>query len=340
MNTQIFRNAARMSRWLMGSAALAIFAAAAPVAAFAQGKSNIAGCSTFSSFTYDVATNTLNVSNCGGTTPVQTAGTFSWAASTATIDANATAPLVVRVNRNGLNGSNAGFYVVDYTVSASSAMTGWWFNGSRSGGQFAFGDGVAFVDLGFMPGGVAGTVTVTLTAVSAGTGMAVGGATTLTINVTTPGGGGNNPPPPPIGCSTNSNYTNSFTVVGQKFVYSLKPGETAATAFVPKAGTSPELSTSDTVNTPPGADHEIVISKCPGDFTGTSMGAAAPLCRLNSLYKGGVVRTTATGSPFWYCTVNAGETYYMNVRQVKYDNTSVNSCDFASCEIKVQVQNY
>ena len=27
-------------------------------------------------------------------------------------------------------------------------------------------------------------------------------------------------------------------------------------------------------------------------------------------------------------------------RQVKYDNTSVNSCDNSSCEIKVQVQNY
>lgn len=342
MNTQILRNAARLSRVLMGGAALALVAAIAPGAALAQGKSNVAGCTTFSSFSYDVATNTLNVVNCGGAPVVTpTEGTFSWTSGNATIDASATAPLVVRVNRNGVGGSNAGFYVVSYSVSASSSMTGgWWFNGTRAGGQFAFADGVPYVDLGFMPSGVAGTVTVTLTGVSGGTGMAVGGTTTLTINVTSSGPVVTPPPPPPPGCATSANYNNAFTVVGQKFVYSLKPGETGATSFVPKTNTMPELSTSDTVNTPPGADHEIVISKCPGDFVGDSMGAAAPLCRLKSLYKGGAVRTTATGSPVWYCSVTPGETYYMNIRQVKYDNTAVSSCAFSSCEIKVQVQNY
>ena len=333
MNTQIFRNAARMSRALMGGAALVIVAAMTPGAALAQGKSNVTGCTDFTSFTYDSTTNTLTVNGCsaGGVVtppPPPVGGPASYSLVLGATTASAGTSVTVTLQRTG--GTPA--EMVDLNATATG-LSGWSFNGvgNNHWHTISFAAGEVNKSLTFTAGGSAGSLALMLGGVIGSSGSSTAGGTqTITVS-----GGGQ-----VAGCPTIANYNNAFATVGQKFVYSLKPGETGATSFVPKAGTMPELSTSDTVNTPPGADHEIVISKCPGDFVGTSMGASAPLCRLKSLYKGGAVRTTATGSPDWYCKVTPGETYYMNVRQVTYSNTALNSCAFSSCEIKVQVQNY
>jgi hypothetical protein len=331
MNSQLFRNVARVSRVLMGGAALAIVAAMAPGAAFAQGKSNVTGCTNFSSFSYDSTTNTLTVNGCttGGVItppPPPVSGPASYTLALGAVSANAGTSVNVTLQRTGGTPAEQ----VDLNASASG-LSGWSFNGV--GNNFwhtiSFAAGETSKSLTFNAGGSAGTLSLMLGGVIGSSGS----VTTPGTQVITVTGVSSIP-----GCSTQANYNNSFLTVGQKFVYSLKAGETGSTAVTPRAGTMPEVSTSDTVNTPPGADHEIVVSKCPGDFNNPVNGQAS--CRLKSLYKGGVVRTTATNFPDYYCQVTPGETYYMNVRQVRYDNTAANSCDFASCEVKVQIQGY
>jgi len=331
MITSKFFSAARMSRVLTGGAALVIAAAItsfAPPAAHAAGKAlynNGTGCASFSSFRYDATTNTLTL-DCMTVTIIEVPGPASYSVALSTTSTVAGTSVGVTLNRSGGTPAES----VDLSVIATT-LSGWSFNGVGSSGwqtlQFAAGE--ASKSMTFSPGTSAGSLTLQLGGV-----IGTSGSTTnnnpQTISVT---GGILGVP----GCA-NSNYLNAFTVTGQKYTYSLKAGETASTSFVAKADRQTEVSTSDTVNTPPGADHEITVSTCPADFSAT----IAPTCHLKSLYKGGVVRTTTTGSPDYYCQLNAGTTYYMNVRQVKYDDSNVNSCDpnYSSCEVKVQIQNY
>lgn len=146
------------------------------------------------------------------------------------------------------------------------------------------------------------------------------------------------PPPAPLGCATHATYTTNFTYSGQKFVFALAPGETAAIAFTPRAGTLPQVSTTETVMTPANADHEVTVSKCPGDFT-----PIAP-CKFAANYVGLSMQLT-TGTPtgmqvFYQCPVQAGTTYFMNIRQVVKGAPYFNSCTQGSCEVRAQIQGY
>jgi hypothetical protein len=111
-------------------------------------------------------------------------------------------------------------------------------------------------------------------------------------------------------------------------------------AFTPNAGQTIKLSTSDTVNTPSYADHEVAISECPGDFAPTYP------CEYQSIYVGSTMTTYGgTSGPVYACKLKPGTTYYMNVRQVVKGNTSLPSCPSGptgappgACEVRTQIQ--
>lgn len=332
INSKFF-TAARLGRVLTGGAALAIAAtisSIAPATALGQGKVGYnggSGCTNFSTFTYDAANNQLTV-NCTVTAPVS--GPSSYSVSPSSLNVTRDTDIQTVITRTG-GGSVAEALTLTH---AAGGISGWNFNGNFTGSQaINFAAGEMSKTLNFYSGPTDGWLTFTLAAVSSTVGSTASGSQTFNVagaKVVTP------PPGTIPGCATTATYSsNEFTVTGQKFTYSLKPGETAATRITAKAGLQTDVSTSDTVNTPPGADHEITVSKCPGDFT-SPVGA----CRLKSLYKGGVIRTTTTGFPDYNCQLIAGDTYYMNIRQVAYDNSLVNSCTVSSCEIKVQVQGF
>ena len=97
-------------------------------------------------------------------------------------------------------------------------------------------------------------------------------------------------------------------------------------AYTPTAtATIWKVSTSDTVNTPSSADHEVTISTCPGDFT--------PVwpCEYQAQYTGATMTTQASATaPIYACKLVVGTKYYMNVRQVVKGSTGVNSCLIAT----------
>lgn len=143
--------------------------------------------------------------------------------------------------------------------------------------------------------------------------------------------------PAPMGCATTATYNGAtFTFTGQKFVFALAPGESAAIGFIPLPNTSPQLATTETVMTPPNADHQVAVSRCPGDFS------PAPPCRFDANYIG-LSMATSTGAIFGLarfsvCPLQAGVTYYMNVRQVVKGAPQFPSCTQGSCEVRVQIQ--
>jgi hypothetical protein len=142
-------------------------------------------------------------------------------------------------------------------------------------------------------------------------------------------------PGAPPGCSTAATYLGTFTHNAQKIEYTLHPGQSAAVAFVPKVGTLMDVSTTETTGTPPEADHEVAVSRCPGDFT------PSPPCRFQANFNGGTMFLRDGAIPFWKCQVTAGVTHYMNVRQIVRGSSSIPSCPSgAGCPIRVQVQNY
>lgn len=333
MITSKFFSAARLSRVLTGGAALAFAAAIssiAPATALAQGKANFnggTGCANFTTFTYDAATNTLTL-NCtgggGGTGP----SVYSVVPGPLSVTRNTDIATVI---------TRSGGAAVAETLTLTheaGGISGWNFNGNFTGSQtINFAAGEYSKTLNFYSGPTDGWLRFTLASVASSVASTASGSQTINV-------AGEKVVAPPVGgvpgCSTTAAYINDFTVTGQKFTYSLKPGETAATSVIAKAGLNTELSTSDTVNTPPGSDHEITLTKCPGDFSSN----VAPFCRLKSLYKGGVIRTSSYGFPDYYCQLVPGDKYYMNVRQVNYYESAINSCTNASCEIKVQIQGY
>jgi hypothetical protein len=143
--------------------------------------------------------------------------------------------------------------------------------------------------------------------------------------------------PQPTGgaCTTKAEFNNTFVTTGQKFVYKLYPGQSAATAFNSQNFTNIAVSTSDTVSSPASADNQITISKCPGDFS-----KVYP-CAQNFLYVGGYVAASTEANPASYkCKLEPNTTYYMNVRQV-VKGTNTPSCDLGEgCEVRVQIQGY
>ena len=337
--------AARAGRSLVGGVAFAIAAVvtlAASSAALAQPKSNLPGCTSFSSFSFDSSTNTLQVNNCSTSvvqpvtpvvTPINAQSIYSIA--TATTTATAGTPMTIVIARSGGNLAEQ----LDMSIGAN-ALTGWSFNGATVAGtlqQLPFALGEMSRSLNFTPGTTAGMLGISLGAVASTVGSVASG--TLLINVSAPAGAA-----PLPGCSTTATKNEIFQMSNQKVVMSLRAGETGAVAFTPSA-TSIQmyLSSSETVNTPPDADHEIAISTCPGDFT--------PIypCSYQANYVGNSLQGKVGAGPAYQCALQVGTTYYMNVRHVKLRDPSnwkgvapQNSClnppqyTNGACEVRLQ----
>lgn len=325
-------NAFRTS--LVGALVTALVALApVPVQAQANGtakQSNGSSICTFNGFTFDSATNTLIV-KCTNSPPPCTStasGSFSfWLPASGAYLSGATAPLQV-TRSNAMDCK----YDLTYTVSAPAGATVTVNGSSAPTGTVTFNDqDYAVRNLNVVvTSAIDAAVDITLTS------TAPGGVTPFakhTVYVT--GGTG-----PILGCSTTATYLDTFTVANRKIVFALKPGETGAVAITPNATSGViTLSTTETINTPADADHEVTISICPGDFSAN----VAPLCRYSANFVGSS-RWINTGavSPIlaYHCPVEAGKKYYMNVRQVKL-GTTINSCNGpgylnGACEVRLQ----
>lgn len=319
----------RLSRALKGGAAIALavaFTAWAPIAqgaGTAQSSDGTWSCN-YNSFNFDATTNNLTIS-CA-TVVANQPGTFSLNASASTVAPNGTG-VTVNVVRSG---GNTGAYSVAYNATVTG-LTGAMLNSTAISGTFSgnvsFASGQGTQSFTFLPGSTNGSLTLTLVnpvpATDGTSGPTTASTTPLTITVA------------PVGtCTTTATYNSAFTTNGQKILFELKPGETAAVAYTPVAGqTIWKVSTSDTVNTPPTADHEVTISQCPGDFT-----PVYP-CEYQAQYTGATMTTQASPTaPIYACKLTLGTKYYMNVRQVVKGNTAQTSCTLTSCEIRTQVQ--
>lgn len=338
MNTSDSPTARGLSAWLMSAATLLVATAItawAPSAQAQSGKamqSNGAAICDFAGFTYDAATNTLTINCTGATTPPPAPtgpGTFSLSPSV-TVAPNGTT--TVNILRTG---GSEGSYSVGYTMTASG-LTGWSVNGYAGPHNAVWFDpGQTVAPLVVAAGSTAGTLTLAITgslpnAPTTVTTTASGSATvTVAVNQTQP---------PPPGCSTTANHMASFDYNGQKHVFALKPGETAAVKFTTKDISDIEVSTTETVNTPIIADHQVAVSTCPGDFAKTSP------CMYTANLTGQTMFTTTQPLAWWAagskCKLDPNKTYYMNIRQVQRDNTTVNSCTSFTCEVRAQVQNF
>ena len=346
----------RMGQALQGGVIAAAFVAAAALAPVTPAQAQVAKkddgstICTYTSFTYDSATNTLVLKGCSGTTPPPpppppptscpadsfSSGKFSLTQATNT-DAPATSTnTTVMVTRSyNLNGRCN----LTWTLSATNGATAT-VGGANTGT-------ITFEDNDYAPrtltvtttgGTSAGVVTVNLAPASGTPADAVGPFANQTFNVAAASTGGGNPPPP--GCSTSATKNDTFVVSNQKITFALKAGETGAVAFTPTANsTSMTLSTTDTVNTPAGADHEVTITTCPGDFS-TSVPAQ---CRYQVQYTGTTRWASVAPTAVYQCPLVAGTTYYMNVRQViQGSNPPTNSCTGGpailggACEVRLQ----
>lgn len=204
----------------------------------------------------------------------------------------------------------------------------------------------------FVPAAPAATVTLSTGAQCSYSGFTVNASGNVTVTcaaILTPTPVPPNPPPPgPLpptppapttGCSATSAIVSApFTFTGEKFVFALQPGQSVAIPFTPRAGTMPQLSTTETVMTPPNADHQVAVSRCPGDFS-----PVAP-CRYDANYIGlsmPVLPRAPVGiERYVYCPVEPNVTYYMNIRQVVRGNPQFNSCTQDACEVRAQIQAY
>ena len=343
MITSRILKAARTSHVLVGGAALAIASAMAlmaPTPALAQAKSNVAGCAAFSSFSFDSTSNTLTVNNCTSSStapppppppaaPVAGASSYSMVlGATTTTTGNS---VTVTVQRTGGTLAEG----LDLNASATG-LSGWSFNnqGTSMWHTLNFDAGVTSKSITFIPGNSAGSLTLMLGGVIGTNGSSTTGGT-QTIAVTL---GVSQAPPPPPGCATSANYNEIFQFANQKIVFSMKPGETGSAAFTPNGATAlMYLSSTETINTPADADHEVVVSNCPGDFT-----PAYP-CRYQANYVGSSMQANTTASP-WQCRLTPGVTYYLNVRQVKLRNSQsdpvqpscLNPPYNGKCEVRLQ----
>ena len=295
---------------------------------------------TISGFTFDLASGALKVAGCLDEKPktdtgekacdAANSGKFSFTqAVNADVGAGTTTTTVSITRSYNLVGA----CTLTWSVSATNGATA--NVGGQSSGTIKFGDNdfaAKLLQVTTTGGSAVGQVQVTL---GAGTGTpadAIWPFATQTWNVARGGGGD--------GCPTAATYSGTFTVPNQKVTFALKAGETGAVAFTPNAGSvAMALSTTDTVNTPAGADHEVTISKCPGDFSN----AIAPQCRYQAQYTGSTRWASVAPTAPYQCPIEAGVQYYMNVRQVVMgSNPPLNSCSGGpailngACEIRLQ----
>lgn len=329
--------AQRASRAVLAVALIAVGGAAATFAPLAQAQtgkafSGAAEICSFSGFTYDAATGTLNIA-CSTPPaplpppPVDQPGTFSLSPTVSTVAPGGnTTVTIVR------SGGTTGSYSVGYTM-APTGLTGWSVN-NWAGPHAAvwFDEGQTAVTLNVAAGSTAGSLTLelvgTLPNAPTTATTTASGSSTVTVSAT-------QSETPPPGCLTTASKMDSFDRVTAR-IFLLKPGETAAMSFRTYSGAlapagAIKLSTIETVNTPSDADHEIRIAACPGDFNSACGGYVN--------YKGGSINVAVNDSST-ACKLDVSRTYYMNVRQVKPRSTEPSCTRINGCEIDLGIQNY
>jgi hypothetical protein len=126
----------------------------------------------------------------------------------------------------------------------------------------------------------------------------------------------------------------------------LRAGESLAAAFVyqPSASTPATISVAQVTNPTAGGatDVEIAIAATPGRFPGSEAGLDT-LCSKRMPYPGTAqtVIYALNKSPNIYCQLTAGQTYYINVRQVSanYRDGPMASCtNEMGCAVRIQPQ--
>jgi hypothetical protein len=126
----------------------------------------------------------------------------------------------------------------------------------------------------------------------------------------------------------------------------LKAGETIAAAFVyqPTPFTPATISVAQVTNQTAGGtvDIEIAIASTPNRFPGTEAGADT-LCSKRMPYPGTAqtVIYAFNQVPAAYCQLTAGQTYYINVRQVSRnyaDGTAPSCANVKGCALRIQPQ--
>jgi hypothetical protein len=172
-----------------------------------------------------------------------------------------------------------------------------------------------------VPDTVAGTVTCTL---GATTGGAVADTTPFVLTVNKAGGGGT--------CTTVADQNLSLASgTATKVTASASGVKTSATnvATTRNGGTLGYIALTypaagSGTNTPTGMQYNL--SACPGDFTTTMAPGCGPF--FNTRGNGTLKVTTTAGTT--QCHVEAGKTYYMNVRFVN-PATGVSTCASGTC---------
>jgi hypothetical protein len=357
MNT-FTKNAARL---LKGVAALSVAAAGLALAPFAQAQSgtvSLTNCSAtngaMTGFTWNGSVLSVTCSagtvdpgpGTGGTLANDPlAGTFtvvqcnSWTPFSSPVTASAGSTFSACIIRqNGWIGA----YTVPYTAAGASPASG----------------SVSFNDKDGTPRQVnitlpsaAGTVTLQVgtpvPTASNGLTTTAGGSVTINVQgapVVTPPATGNwqtdAAVPQLTNCTTNATSIPTwFTYNSQKQLFTLQTGQTGAIPFIAVGGTNPFVQSTETTSTPASADNEVSISQCPGDFS-QPLGA----CRADYSFNGGTVYMTTGPSPY-YCNLQPGNKYYINVRQVFRNSTTpscpagaLNGAGVAGCDVKLQIQ--
>ncbi len=314
----------------MAVALAAIITAWAPISEGASGaaqKADGTPICTYSGFSFDSTSNVLNIT-CDAVVAGQP-GTFSATASPTTVAPNGTANITV-IRSGGTTGSYSVAYTGTVTGLTGATLSGTALALGTFSGTVDFANGQGSQTFPFAAGTTEGSLSMSLvgaTPTDSSVTTTAAGAVTITVSASTP--------PPPPGCTTTATYNGTFSQTGQKIVFKLRPGESAAVAYTPTATqTIWKVSTSDTVNTPSNADHEVTISTCPGDF--------APVwpCEYQAQYTGATMTTQAAATvPIYACKLVVGTKYYMNVRQVVKGSTGLNSCQLTlGCEVRTQVQ--
>ena len=357
MNT-FTKNAARL---LKGVAALSVAAAGlalAPLAHAQAGTVSLTNCSAtngaMTGFTWNGSVLSVTCSaggvdpgpgpGTGGTLvndPV--AGTFtvvqcnSWTPFSSPVSANAGSTFSACIIRqNGWIGA----YTVPYTAAGASPASGSVSFNDKDGTPRQFN-----ITLPSTAGTVTLQVGTPVPTVSNGLTTTASGSVTINVQgapVVTPPATGNwqtdAAVPQVSGCTTNATtIPNWFTYNSQKQLFTLQTGQTGAMPFI--ATGAPFIQSTETTSTPGSADNEVSISQCPGDFS-MPLGA----CKADYSFNGGSIYTTTTGNPY-YCNLQPGAKYYVNVRQVFRNSTTpscptnaINGAGVLGCDVKLQIQ--
>lgn len=292
----------------------------------------------FTTFNFDGSRMTVA---CGSTTPATKACMTTSTTGSFTVESPATdhsqvgtgTTRKVRFNRGG---TCVGAYDLYYNIAAVN-LTGWSFNGGTSNSKVHFNEGDEYVDVDFTAGTTDGWFLVQL---SGGTSTAVPVPPAPTVTVAkqdwwmdiktgvTPNPTPTQPSPTvPAGCPSTSATIEENIASATAYDVALSTGQERAYSFtMPQVTNSGSVVQIGTYEAPRlvGGDHQIVVAKCPGDFSTASNPCNAVFAPVGFSFTVGTI-----GSGSGQCQLQGGQKYYINLRYVN-PNTLQNSCPTGS----------